>query len=327
MSFTGRNEAGKTTLLQFIRSMLYGFFARAAAILCRRCNGGRAGGTLDVASSHGRFQISRHDSAADGAAGEQLTLTAPDGTRQGEHFVRVLLSNVDEAVFNNVFAVGLTEIQELATLSDTEAAELLYNLTAGLDRVSLVEVLQELEASRNRILDAAGRPCQVVQLLAEHEKLRAEIEELSAVNHRYGHLAAERDQLQSEITLLDEETNRVERLARVADLALALRDRWVQRAALDEQLSAIGPLKVMPEGLSNGSTPPTPESKNIRSASTASRNNGKPCGASLPGWPSTNRCGVRPRGSKPSRSKSLGSLGCRARSATWKRKLAAWRRN
>ena len=32
------------------------------------------------------------------------------------------------------------------------------------------------------------------------------------------------------------------------DLAIALRERWAQRAALDEQLSALGPLKVMPDG-------------------------------------------------------------------------------
>jgi uncharacterized protein YhaN len=245
--FYGPNEAGKTTLLQFLRSVLYGFSPARQRYL-PPVHGGRAGGTLDVNSPHGRFQISRHDSTAEGVPGEQLTLTAPDGTRQGEHFVKVLLSNVDEAVFNNVFAVGLTEMQELATLSDTEAAQLLYNLTAGLDRVSLVEVLQELETGRNRILDAAGRPSQILQLVAEHEKLRAEIEELGDVNHRYGHLAAERDQLHAEVTHLEEETNRVERLARVADLALVLRDRWIQRASLDEQLSAIGSLKVMPDG-------------------------------------------------------------------------------
>ncbi len=124
---------------------------------------------------------------------------------------------------------------------------MLYSLTAGLDRVSLVEVLRELEASRNRMLDAAGGPCQVVQLLAEREKLRSEIEELGAVNHRYGRLAAERDQLHGEITRLEEEANRLERLARVTDLAAALRPRWTERAALDEQLSALGPPRVMPE--------------------------------------------------------------------------------
>ena len=106
---------------------------------------------------------------------------------------------MDEATFNHVFAVGLREVQELATLSDTAAAELLYNLTVGLDRVSLVEVLRELEASRNRLLDALGRPCQVTNLLAEREKLRSEIEDLGSINHRYGQLASERGRLQAEI--------------------------------------------------------------------------------------------------------------------------------
>ena len=243
----GLNEAGKSTLLQFIRSMLYGFSSARRRYL-PPVHGGRPGGTIDLAGPHGRFRIGRYDSQADGSPGEQLTLTAPDGTRQGEHFIKVLLSNVDEPVFNNVFAVGLREVQELATLSDTEAAELLYNLTAGLDRVSLVEVLRELENSRNRLLDAGGGPCQVVQLLAEHEKLLSEIEELETINRRYGHLVAERTQLHAEITRLEEEANRMERLARVMDLTVALRERWSQRVALDDQLSALGPLKTVPEG-------------------------------------------------------------------------------
>ena len=61
-------------------------------------------------------------------------------------------------------------MQELGALSDTAAAELLYNLSAGLDRMSLVEVMGELETSRNRILDRSGGPCQIVQLLAERKK-------------------------------------------------------------------------------------------------------------------------------------------------------------
>lgn len=244
----GPNEAGKTTLLQFIRSMLYGFSPKRRQYF-PPVHGGRPGGMIDVAGPQGRFAIGRYDnSLPDGTPGEQVTLTAPDGTRQGEHFIKVLLSNVDEPVFNNVFAVGLREIQELATLSDTEAAELLYSLSAGLDRVSLVEVLRELGNSRNRILDATGKPCQVVQLLAEREKLCVEIEELGSINRRYGHLVADRDQLQQEITRLEEETTRTEQLTRVIDLAIALRERWQHRAALDDQLSALGPQKVMPEG-------------------------------------------------------------------------------
>ncbi len=244
--FYGPNEAGKTTLLQFLRSMLYGFSPRRRYL--PPVHGGPAGGSVEVEGPNGRFQVSRRQAAgADGMAGEQLTLTAPDGTRQGEHYLPVLLYNVDEAIFNNVFAVGLREIQELNTLSDTEAAELLYRLTAGLDRVSLVEVMRALETSRNRILDADGKSCQMAQLLAEREKLGSEIESLAAQGRRFVHLAVERNELDAAVARCEEDVNRAERQLGLVELAVALRERWTQRAALDEQLASLGPAKSVPE--------------------------------------------------------------------------------
>ena len=79
----------------------------------------------------------------------RAVVLAANGSRQGQHLLNVLLSGVDESIFNNVFAVGIRELQELATLNDTEAAELLYNLASGVDRVSLVEVMRDLEVERN----------------------------------------------------------------------------------------------------------------------------------------------------------------------------------
>ena len=157
----GPNEAGKTTLLEFIRSMFYGF-----SLPRRRyfppVHGGAPGGMAEVDGPQGRYEIARH--LQPDAGGEEIVLTASDGTRQGEHLVKAMLADVDETIFNNVFAVELREMQELGALGDTAAAELLYNLTAGLDRVSLVEVLRELELSRNRILDAHGKPCLIANL-------------------------------------------------------------------------------------------------------------------------------------------------------------------
>jgi uncharacterized protein YhaN len=241
----GANETGKTTLLQFIRSMLYGF-SPARDRYFPPVHGGAPGGIIDVSGPPGRFEIARH-LQADGS-GEEIVLTAPDGTRQGEHVVKLLLSNIDEAIFNNVFAVELRELQELATLDNTQSAELLYNLTAGLDRVSLVEVMRELEASRNRILDAGGNPSQVTQLWAQREKLRAEIEELGGLTRRFGNLIAQRSQIDGDLNRLEEEKNQAQRQLRVAELALALHDRWLRRKTIQEQLSALGPLPPVPEG-------------------------------------------------------------------------------
>ena len=167
----GPNEAGKTTLLQFIRSMLYGFSPPRRRYL-PPVHGGRAGGTIDLAGPHGRFQIGRYDNRlADGSPASNVTLTAPDGTRQGEHFRQgALVERRRAGVQQRVRRRACARFKSWPRLSDTEAAELLYNLSVGLDRVSLVEVLRELESSRNRLLDAAGEPCQVVQLLAEREK-------------------------------------------------------------------------------------------------------------------------------------------------------------
>jgi uncharacterized protein YhaN len=239
----GPNEAGKTTLLQFIRSMLYGY-SDSRRRYFPPVHGGKPGGMLDVDSPQGRYEIARYWDANEG---EQTVLTAADGARQGGHLVKAMLAEIDEETFNNVFAVELREMQELGALSDTAAAELLYNLTAGLDRVSLAEVLRELENSRNRILDADGKPCLVASLQAEREKHRAAIDELGGLTRRFGCLAGERAQLDRELSQFEEERTQVERQARTVELALSLFDRFTRRAEIDAELAALGPASPLPE--------------------------------------------------------------------------------
>ena len=236
----GPNEAGKTTLMQFLRSVFYGFSPERRRYL-PPLRGSRAGGAVEVVAEAGRFRISRYDNPEEPGGPDLLTLAAADGTRQGEHFLKTLLGNIDEKTFNNVFAVGLRQLQELAALSDTEAASLLYNLSIGLDRVSLVDVMRELAKSRNRILDAEGGACQVNELLAERERLQAEVERAAASARRYTRLAAEQDSLDREVLRLQEEAEALAQQLRVLDLAAGLRDRWQRREALRGELSALGP--------------------------------------------------------------------------------------
>ncbi|MCC6124341.1 MAG: AAA family ATPase [Pirellulales bacterium] len=240
----GPNEAGKTTLLQFIRSMLYGY-SESRRQYFPPVHGGRPGGMAEVDSPQGRYEIARHWLPPSG--GEEIVLTASDGMRQGEHLVKAMLSEVDEAIFNNVFAVELREMQELGALGDTAAAELLYNLTAGLDRVSLVEALRELDISRNRILDAGGGSSLLANLRGRREKLLAEIEQLGGLTRRFGLLIGERSQLERDLARLEEEQNQLERQSRTQGLAAALRDRWWRRSAIDGELAVLGPIAPLPD--------------------------------------------------------------------------------
>lgn len=236
----GPNEAGKTTLLEFVRGVLYGF-SPARRTYLPPLHGGRPGGMLEISSAQGRFQVGRHDEDPVASPLGQLTITAADGTRHGEHFLKVLLAETDEPIFDNVFAVSLRELQELATLDDTQAADLLYNLSLGLDRVSLSDVIGALKLSREAILATEERPCQAVQLAAERDRLRAEIEQLQEGGRRYGRLAGERTRLEHEIGRLEQDLAQARHHARLLEIVVAVRRAWQRRAEVEGELAVLGP--------------------------------------------------------------------------------------
>ncbi len=244
----GPNEAGKTTLMQFVRSILYGFSPPRRDFLPPR-HGGHPGGWLEVAAPSGAFRISRSaDLHADSPAPGKLVVEGLDGARHGEQLLPVLLSSVDEAVFNNVFAIGLRELQELGLLGGTEAASLLYNLSAGLDRVSVVEVMKELTRSRQRIVAPGDQPCRLGELFAQREKLQAEIAELGRTTRHYGRLTADRGQVEREAARLEGEVESLQSQLRTLEIAGGLRGQFAERADLDAQFAAVAPGFAMPEG-------------------------------------------------------------------------------
>ncbi len=243
--FYGANEAGKTTLMQFVRSILYGFSPQRRARYLPPVRAGRPGGTVRVVAGEQSYAISRFADEP-GELGEAALVSDGGDAVQDEHALAALLGEVDEPTFNNVFAIGLREIQELGTLSDTQAADELYNMTLGLDRVSLVDVLGELEMSRNRLLASDDRPSLVTQLLGQRERLQGEIEDLSQSTVRYLALSGDREQLEADVRRLEAENARWEQQSRELSLARALNDRWQRRAAIDLQLGGVGSFEALP---------------------------------------------------------------------------------
>ncbi len=249
--FYGPNEAGKTTLMQFVRSVLYGFSPDRRARYLPPLGSGRPGGALQVVVGQDRYVISRHADLAGETGGVVVSsyTALGDGNDDApdERAMAKLLGDVDEPTFNNVFAFGLREIQELGTLGDTQVADELYSLALGLDRVSLFDVLNELEASRNRLLAADDRPSLVTQLLGQRERLRDEIEDLSQATDRYLSLVSQRHALDAQIGRLEAEHERWERQSRELAVARLVSPRWQRRAAIDGQLQGLGTFDTLGE--------------------------------------------------------------------------------
>ena len=153
--FYGQNEAGKTTLMQFVRSMMFGFSEERQGKYLPPVHGGIAGGSVAITSSHGAHEIQRHFNPKQTNGVGDLAITDLDsGTAHGQSQLTEILSEIDESIFNNVFAIGLREIQELSALNSTDASEMLYKLTSGMDRVSLVDVMRDWDTKREQILSS-----------------------------------------------------------------------------------------------------------------------------------------------------------------------------
>src|SRR5262245_57646976 len=127
-AFYGPNEAGKTTMMQFVRGVLYGMSPARRKRYLPPVDGGEPGGALGVNDGELQFRASRIADRGPDDLG-RVICTAPDGAASGDRLLREALSDVDEPTFVNVFAVGLDEMQEIGMLSGSKAGEWIYRLT------------------------------------------------------------------------------------------------------------------------------------------------------------------------------------------------------
>jgi uncharacterized protein YhaN len=237
--FYGPNEAGKTTLMQFMRTMLYGFTPDRREKYLPPVYGGTPGGAIRVTGPGGGYQIRRHSQLTDTVVTGQLEVTGQDGLSQGQHRLSSLLGQIDEPIFTNVFAIGMRELQELSTLDDTSAADELYKLSSGLDRVSLVDVMRSLRDGRRSMIgkgnsDSDAEAQKITNLIQKREKLRDEVTVLTRGGRRWSELASQRRSQQQEIDQLTERMAAWERESRCVEIATGVYDTWREREKIAE---------------------------------------------------------------------------------------------
>jgi uncharacterized protein YhaN len=245
--FYGPNEAGKTTLMNFLRTMFYGFTSDRRIRYLPPVHGGKPGGAIRVTGPGGGYEICRRPRLDQNGEDGSLTVTGSDGTTQGAHRLTMLLGQVDESIFTNVFAIGLRELQELSTLDDTAAADELYKLSSGLDRVSLVDVTRQLKAGRREVVGPTPEEGQVQRLMIRRQRLKEEVDSLSSNGRRWSELAALRNTQKNELEELKERISHWDVEAKSYEVAIQVRPTWKQRQELREEIEALNARLDLPE--------------------------------------------------------------------------------
>lgn len=243
--FHGYNEAGKTTLMQFVRSMMFGFSTGRLDKYTPPVYGGLAGGAMDISTPNGSWNIARHvdPNRHSDPIGDLTVTDEHDGSVHGSAQLAGLMADVDESIFNNVFAIGLREIQELGALNSTAASEYLYRLTSGLDRVSLIDVMRDLKNRREKIWSANPKAESRLQVLSDRrQKLLREIDELKQNAKRWSRIASETTDVNHNLEDLKAKLKKTEREARLIEIAVQIAERWQNRGVVNDQISAYASL-------------------------------------------------------------------------------------
>ncbi len=158
----GPNEAGKSTLLGYLRQILFGFPTRRATENNYLIEGNvQHGGSLNVTMDDGRrLIVARH--AGRYAAG---TVTLHDDQNNPIDTTELpgLLGGATRSVFESIFAFDLRELSSFNSADNEEIASLLYG--AGMSAPRMIATLQKVDKAKSDIFRPGGHNQPVAQLL------------------------------------------------------------------------------------------------------------------------------------------------------------------
>jgi uncharacterized protein YhaN len=169
----GKNEFGKTTLLEFIRRILFGFPTKKDKTnLYLPVKGGSLGGSLKVVLQNSEDLII---SRSPGTHGGTVRISTPSEVLQGQSVLNQLLGNASKDIYRNIYAFTIDELNDFNSLNGDEVKNRIYGAGLGLGEVSLKEIEKEVETHCKNIFKPRG-PSQMVELLEkikinEHEIL------------------------------------------------------------------------------------------------------------------------------------------------------------
>lgn len=232
----GPNEAGKSALRAFVRSTLFGYLDKRSRQFdfydYPPVNGGSSSGALDIITASSQAYTVRREQGRNG--GPVIVSGDANG---GPELLERLLDRIGPELYQNLFSISLSELQELSTLNSPEIRDRIYSVGLGLSRVSLPDAVTQID----RDVRALRGPKSGSIRKAEKElhELKTELEEARKDHALYADVAAKLADVEDRIAAQQDklETARIHREQQ--NLTIGLRPYWERMNALNEQIASL----------------------------------------------------------------------------------------
>ena len=198
----GANEAGKSTIYQFIRTILFGFPKKREMVRdFTPVNGAVYGGKITFENQiHGQVVVERYKEKNKGQASVRLE----DGTTGSESLLEQMLSPLTKETFDQIFTFQQEQLTELNQLNETKLQHLLLSVGLTGSR-RLTRMGDNFLKERQKLFKPSGRVPEINQKLRQLEKIEEQIAIVEAQEKTYQQKRHQMSELTEEITAIEKE--------------------------------------------------------------------------------------------------------------------------
>jgi uncharacterized protein YhaN len=241
----GPNEYGKTTLLEFIRKVLFGFKKRNGdSNDYSPVHGGNLGGKIVCElANQSNVTISRFGTNRGG----KVNITVNSEFFSTEEKLESILGYPSSDLYRNIFAFSLDELQEFGSLKVNDVKDRIYGAGLGLGSKSISQVEKQFQETKENLFKPKGK-VQPITILGN------EIVDLSLAVSNVQENLAHYDKLKSKVKNLEndkqgilDQTNRLENNKKRLENLLDLYPVYIEWKSAKEKLKKLIDLPDLPQ--------------------------------------------------------------------------------
>lgn len=242
----GENEAGKSTIMSFIHSVLFGFPQRQHSELRYEPKFHSAyGGQIIIESSrYGEVMIERIKGKSSG----DVTVKLADGTIGNDELLEKLLAGMDKWMYQSIFSFNLEGLQEVQRLKGEAIGR--YLLAAGTVGTDLlVNEEERLQKEAEQLFKPNGRKPKLNELLNSLREQEQVLKKAKQQNNEYESLIRKKNSLLTKIETVNTQANKCKQeLLRINELI----EKWPmlkESEQIHQRLEKIGHIQFPVDGL------------------------------------------------------------------------------
>ncbi|MCJ7653865.1 MAG: AAA family ATPase [Dehalococcoidia bacterium] len=243
----GPNEFGKTTLLDFIRRILFGFpDRRFKGNLYRVPGGGAHCGRLVCWLAKGKTVIISRREGTDGGP-VRILIDSTEFADQKE--LNRILGDVGGGFYQNVYAIDLDELGRKESLEEDEVESHIYGAGLGLGNISLKGIKDRFKDEAEKLFIPPGRAKkEIPQRYNEIRELERDIRRIKGDLSKYDETVSKRDELNAIVNSLNEQIRTLEENKRKLESQKKLYKTYVELSDAVVELAELEELPLFTEG-------------------------------------------------------------------------------